>query len=131
MSDTETFMAIGALALDGCTALGCTTVYAGTGENAIRRDTYYGGGLMIGRPPEEFGSFWILHDGMPDFNFRLGAINNIVLDPTTSGTSKRMYITLSSGTTVSATEATVTAPELSPGGFGIYESENDGSTWIN
>ncbi len=130
MSDTESFMAIGALALDGCTALGCTTVYAGTGENAIRRDTYYGGGLMIGRPPEEFGSFWTLHDGMPDFNFRLGTINSVVLDPTTSGSTKRLYITLSSGTTVSATEATVTAPEPSPGGFGIYESENDGSTWI-
>lgn len=130
MSDNEAFLSIGAITLDDCTAQGCTTVYAGTGENAIRRDTYYGGGLLIGTPPGEFGSFWTLRDGMPDFNFRLGAINNIVLDPTTSGTTKRLYITLSSGTTVSATEATVTAPEPSPGGFGIYESENNGSTWI-
>ncbi len=130
MSDYETSLAIGAIALDGCTARGCATVYAGTGENAIRRDTYFGGGLLIGGIFGEFGEFsWILRDGTPAYNFRLGSINNIVLDPATSGSAKRLYITLSSGATASATEATVTAPEPSPGGFGIYRSENGGSTW--
>jgi hypothetical protein len=48
MSDNEESLAIGAIALAGCKATGCSTIYAGTGENAIRRDTYYGAGLLIG-----------------------------------------------------------------------------------
>lgn len=132
MSDREEALAIGALALANCTSEGCDRIYAGTGENAIRRDTYYGSGLLIGGVTGgEFSRFeWTLRDGSPDFDFRGGSINNVVLDPTTSGASTRLYITLSSGVTVSATEATVTAPEPSPGGYGIYQSENDGSTWI-
>ena len=47
-SDQEDGLAIGAIALDGCSASGCTRIFAGTGENAIRRDTYYGAGLLVG-----------------------------------------------------------------------------------
>jgi hypothetical protein len=47
-SDQEESLAIGALALDGCSPAGCDTIYAGTGENGIRRDTYRGAGLLIG-----------------------------------------------------------------------------------
>jgi len=42
-------MSIGAIALDGCDAQGCARVWVGTGENGIRRDTWYGSGLFL--PP--------------------------------------------------------------------------------
>src|SRR5690349_13512440 len=48
MSDFEESLAIGSIALSGCGVSGCSVIYAGTGENAIRRDTYYGAGLLIG-----------------------------------------------------------------------------------
>src|SRR5262249_27061981 len=65
MSDREASLAIGALALDGCVMSGCATIYAGTGENAIRRDTYYGAGLLIGETSSgEFPTFgWTLRRG--------------------------------------------------------------------
>src|SRR5216683_5087075 len=62
MSDNEASLSIGALALDGCNVDGCATIYAGTGENSIRRDTYYGMGLLIGETSGgEFPTFgWTL-----------------------------------------------------------------------
>lgn len=127
--DNQEALAIGALAVDRCDNSGCEVIYAGTGENAIRRDTYYGRGLMIrdNRPGTEFPT-WVTLKGDP-FNFELGSINDVVLDPTTSVPNKRIFVTLSSGTTSSASQATVTAPEPSPGGYGIYRSDNNGGTW--
>ena len=46
-----------------------------------------------------------------------------------SGAAKRIFVTLSSGTTSSAAQATVTAPVPSPGGYGVYRSDDDGLTW--
>ena len=122
-SDQEESLAIGALLLDGCDPSGCITIYAGTGENAIRRDTYRGAGLMIGRTSGgEFPTFIWTPSGASDF--RNGAINNIVLDPT-----KRLFVTLSSGETASASESTVTAP-TPKSGYGIYRSPDaNGSSW--
>lgn len=48
ISDDQPSLAIGAIALDNCSATGCATIYAGSGENSIRRDTYYGMGLLVG-----------------------------------------------------------------------------------
>ncbi|HEV8374823.1 MAG TPA: hypothetical protein VGR38_01160 [Candidatus Polarisedimenticolia bacterium] len=129
-SDQEVSLAIGSLALDQCSPTGCAKVYAGTGENAIRRDTYYGRGLLIGSESGgEISTFtWVRRTGNP-YNFELGSILNVVLDPTTSGASKRIFVTLSSGATASASESTRTAPEPSPGGYGIYRSDDDGATW--
>jgi hypothetical protein len=127
MSDNTPSLAIGALVLDEQVGGMCPLVYAGTGENAIRRDTYYGAGLLIykstGHEIQE--CFWDL-EGRDLFN--QASINNIVLDRTTSGSTQRLYVTLSSGVTASATESTVTAPPP-PQGYGIYLSENQGSTW--
>jgi hypothetical protein len=36
MSDDQASLAIGSLALTGCNSTGCSKIYAGTGENAIR-----------------------------------------------------------------------------------------------
>ena len=145
-SGTEWSLAIGALALGDCNAGGCSRIYAGTGENAIRRDTYYGKGLLIGSYSGCAGCAgsvaWTLHDkglsldGTKKWNFTYASINNIVLDPTTTGPrpeSQVLYVTLSSGVTASASETTVTAPEPlknSPaGGYGIYKSRNNGLNW--
>jgi hypothetical protein len=102
MSDYEASLAIGALALHGCDTMGCDVIFAGTGENAIRRDTLRGAGLLIGRVTGiEFLTFsWALIDGSPSANFKDASINDIVIDPTTSGESTKLFLTLSSGVTV-------------------------------
>ncbi len=129
MSEDQTTLAIGSIALAGCTANnGCSRVYAGTGENAIRRDTYYGAGLLSGVVGPS-GVSWTLRDGSPTYDFTYGTIYNVVLDRTTSGSGQVIYITLSSGVTASASEATVTAPTPYPGGYGIFKSTDDGVTW--
>jgi hypothetical protein len=127
MSDDQASMAIGALALDDCGAGSCGTIYAGTGENALRRDTYYGNGLMIGgMTGGEFPTFVWTPSGVSQF--KQASINNIVLDPTTSGGNKVIYVALSSGVTASASESTVTGP--APGsGYGIYKTINQGGSW--
>ena len=109
MSDNEASLAIGSIALDGCSVNVCTVIYAGTGENGIRRDTYYGMGLLIGQTSGgEFPSFgWTL---VGTSIFKYASITNVVLDPATSGGGKVIYVSLSSGVTASATESTVTAP---------------------
>jgi hypothetical protein len=134
MSDDEASLAIGSIALAGCDSTKCTSVYAGTGENAIRRDTYYGAGLLVGtfdgtsvqwREP--------ISNGLPTYDFTHGSIYNVVLDSNTSGASQVIYITLSSGSTASSSESTVTAPMPWPGGptggYGIYKSSDNGLTW--
>ena len=128
-TDLEDSLSIGALALDGCDASGCAVIYAGTGENAIRRDTYYGAGLLIGQSSGgEIPIFgWTQRTGTP-FDFRQGSLNDVVLDPTTSGATKRIFVTLSSGVTLGAPESTVTAPAPASG-FGIFRSDDNGANW--
>ena len=129
MSDNEASLAIGSIALDGCDVSGCAVIYVGTGENGIRRDTYYGMGLLIGSTSggeiKQFG--WTL---MGASLFKFASITNVVLDPSTSGSSKVIYVSVSSGVTASATESSVTAPPP-PQGYGIYKSTNQGSSWTH
>jgi len=141
MTDNQASLAIGSVTLADCSDSGCLHVYAGTGENAIRRDTYYGRGLLVGTRVSMFGDMqWELRTGTP-YSFSRGSIYNVVLDPNTLGESRHIYVTLSSGVTASASESTVTAPEvvISGGGggsigksvvdYGLYKSLNDGMTW--
>ncbi len=128
IGDNMPSMSIGAITLDPshCTAQGCTRIYVGTGENSLRRDTYYGRGLMIGTASAGAGT-WVW-DTKGESQFSLASINDVILDPTTSGSTKRLYVAVSSGVTASATESTITGP--APGmGFGIYRSDSDGSSW--
>src|SRR4029079_11273037 len=48
-------------------------------------------------------------------------------DPTTSGATKRVFVTLSTGVTAAAPESTLTAPVPS-GGAGIYRSDDQGAS---
>jgi len=129
MSDREDGLAIGAMALDGCTASGCTRIFAGTGENAIRRDTYHGHGLLIGTTSGgEFPTFSWQHVTGSPFDWRFTSINNIVFDPNSNAPNKPIYVTVSSGVTVAAPESTVTVPTAASV-FGIYRSTNGGTTW--
>ena len=129
MSDNEASLAIGSIALDGCDASGCAVIYAGTGENGIRRDTYYGMGLLIGSTSGgEFPQFGWNRVGGNLFKF--ASITNVVLDPATSGGSKVIYVSVSSGVTASATESTLTAPPP-PQGYGVYKSSDGGSNWTH
>src|SRR5678816_556764 len=82
MTDDQASLAIGSIVLAGCTTGGCNQVYAGTGENAIRRDTYYGAGLLIGTV-NGASYVWTLRDGKPLLDFTHGSIYNVVLDPNT------------------------------------------------
>ena len=129
MTDDQPSLAIGAIAVDpaSCSPAGCGTIYAGTGENGIRRDTYYGMGLQIGQMGGgEFPGFtWSLSGGD---TFKYASITSVILDPSTSGGSKAIYVALSSGVTASATESTVTAP-APPSGYGVYKSINAGGSW--
>jgi hypothetical protein len=113
MSDDQASLAVGAITLDGCASTGCATIYAGTGENAIRRDTYYGMGLLIGRKSGEIQQFGWTLSGQEAFKF--GSIYSVLVDPAAPST---LYVALSSGVTASATESTVTAPPP-PNGYGI------------
>jgi len=145
-SDQEASLAIGALALADCDAGGCTRIYAGTGENAIRRDTYAGQGLLVGSYAGCAGCAgivsWTRHDhgtsldGSVKWDFRNASINDLVLDRTTTGPNPEtqvLYLTLSSGVTASASETTMTAPEPLAGsakaGYGLYKSTNNGTNW--
>ncbi len=131
LSDNEESLAVGALAVADCDSSGCATLYVGTGENAIRRDTYYGAGLLVGTRVglDPLTYSWALRDGSSSgYDFHGGSIVDIVLLPGTSGATTTLWIALSSGSTVSTTEATVTAPEP-VGGYGIYKSTDQGATW--
>ena len=125
VSDQEDALAIGAIALDECAQAGCDTVYVGTGENAIRRDTYYGAGLLVGTVNAPFDVSWVAK-GQGIFEF--ASIIDVALDPNTTAPTKRIYVALSSGTTTSSVQATVTAP-VPPMGYGVYKSEDDGDNW--
>jgi photosystem II stability/assembly factor-like uncharacterized protein len=125
-TDDQESLAVGAIALKGCDATGCARIFVGTGENAIRRDTFYGQGFMIGTMNQGEVT-WSLNKGTP-YDFSYASIYNVVIDPDTSGSTTEIYITLSSGVTASASQSTVTAPEPDCG-YGIYRSQFEGSSW--
>jgi hypothetical protein len=124
-------LSIGALAADGCSASGCSRVWIGTGENGIRRDTYYGAGLFLRTPfePPKIarapGSTAAIGDVLTQVaDFRNGSIVSIALAPHAAGTvTDTLYVAVSSGVTSPATEATVTAPEPTSH-YGIFATTN-------
>jgi hypothetical protein len=128
-------MAIGAIAPDGCTAAGCTRVWVGTGEDGVRRDSYYGAGLFqLNEPVIQKGIHHNVAAPGPGLlsqvaDFRTGSVVAMALGPHAAGTATNMlYIAVSSGVTSPAsTEATTTAPAPSTG-YGIFAT-TDGTTF--
>ena len=113
-------MSIGAVAVDGCASTGgCSRVWIGTGEDGVRRDTFYGAGLFLQTPDVIPGI-----DPLSEVDeFRGASIVRIALAPHTAATTDTVYIAVSSGVTSPGTEETVTAPAPSSG-YGIYATTN-------
>lgn len=126
MTDDAPSLAIGAIALDSCTSVRCATVWVGTGENAIRRDTQYGKGVLKGVWSDAENRYLWSSSGQDVFSY--GAITRLLLDPSTAdGEQKVLYAALSSGETANATHSTVTTQPLGP--MGIWKSKDGGASW--
>jgi len=129
ISDYTVSLAIGSLAVADCDPTGCRKIFAGTGENAIRRDTMYGAGLLVGTVLPGGFVYWDVMTGSP-YNFLGRSIIDIVLDESTSGDNQVIWIALSSGVTAASTHSTVTSPAYPRRGYGLYKSSNNGNTWL-
>jgi hypothetical protein len=117
LTDGAPSLTVGAIAVEGCDAGGCARIWVGTGENALRRDTGYGGGLLL-LTPDEFGQASIRVLG--EERLRHGSINNIVLrGGAPGGLATEVWITVSRGLTSNATQSAVHAPPPA-GGYGIH-----------
>ncbi|HEX4959693.1 MAG TPA: hypothetical protein VF173_02555 [Thermoanaerobaculia bacterium] len=127
MTDDAPSLAVGAIALDGCGKTGCGTVWVGTGEDSIRRDTQYGGGILKGTWNSSTNVYdWTV---LGDSKFARGSITKIVLDPATSGSEKVLFAALSTGETSNSTDSTVTTTPAGP--LGIWRSKDAGQSWTN
>lgn len=126
MTDETEALAVGDIELDSCTLERCATVWVGTGENGIRRDTQYGKGVLKGSWNGTRYDWTLLGEE----HFALGAVARLLLDPRTPDDSgKTVFVALSSGLTANATQSTVyTEP---PGSYGIWRSRDAGQTWAN
>jgi hypothetical protein len=116
--------AIGAVLLDpsSCTATGCTEAWIGTGENSLRRDTYYGDGVYhVHLDNEEVGPIWSWTRLDTAQEFKYGATQKLLR--TAAGD---LYVALSTGNTTSAVHANVRAPAPTAG-FGLHKLS--GGTW--
>lgn len=126
MTDDQASLAVGAIRLDSCTAVRCQTVWVGTGENGIRRDTQHGMGVLRGRWKGNRYEWKLLGES----HFARGSITGLVLDPgTPDNAGKRLFVALSSGVTSNASHSTVTTKPA--GAYGIWRSDDAGDTWAN
>ena len=126
ISDRQASLAIGDIVPADCTALGCSKLYVGTGENAIRRDTYYGRGLLVGTL--DFGTWnWQMRGNSLPHDFTGASITDVVRAPT--GSPPRLFLSVSSGVTTSSAQTSVTAPPSDIDTYGIYRSDDDGVSW--
>ena len=128
MTDDALTLAVGDIELDSCTPQRCATVWVGTGENGIRRDTQHGRGVLKGSWNGTLGKYeW---DLLGEEHFALGSISRLLLGPRTAdGPAKTVLVALSSGETSNATHSTVTT--VPPGPYGIWRSGDAGQTWTN
>ena len=123
MTDDQASLSIGALALSGCNEVRCNTIYIGTGENNIRRHTYYGAGLIKGSwSAGEFPRYFFTPLGTSEAEFSGGSIHNVLLD------GSDILVTVSVGRSSSASQSTVEAPPPDAG-YGVHRSSDDGATW--
>jgi hypothetical protein len=123
MTDAQQSLAIGAIALANCNVDRCNSIYIGTGENNIRRHTYYGTGLIKGVwSGGEFPRYSFSILGTSDVAFGRGSIHNLLLD------GGDILVTVSVGRGSSASQSTVQAPPPA-NGYGVHRSSDDGNSW--
>ena len=122
MTHLASSMSIGAILLEDCTAERCNTVWIGTGENNIRRDTYYGMGLMKLVWDSDSNCYSLIAVGDTESQFEGGSIIDI------ARLSDALYIAVSKGKSSSSSTTIVTAPEPEAG-YGIHRSTDEGLTW--
>ena len=129
-------MSIGAIVPDGCDAQGCARIWVGTGENGIRRDTWYGSGLFLLTPvPIPAAPLKPSAQTLPAMqiqqiaDFGYGTVTALALPPHAAGTTTdTAYAAVSSGVTAPGTEASTPAPDP-PEGYGIYKSSGPSLTF--
>lgn len=121
-TDNASSLSIGSILLEDCSDERCDTVWVGTGENNIRRDTYYGSGLMkLTWDPNE-NDYFVSAVGDTESRFRLGSIIDIVR------LGETLYIAISKGKSASSSTTIITAPEPQDG-YGIHRTNDEGITW--
>lgn len=126
MTDAAESPATGVVRLDSCDAQRCRTVWVGTGENGVRRDTQYGAGVLVGRYNSQTDRYDWTQLGADMFRF--GSIADLVLDPSTpDDDGKTLWVALSSGVTANAVHATV--PTQPAAAYGVYKSTDAGQSW--
>ncbi|HEX4963231.1 MAG TPA: hypothetical protein VF173_20540, partial [Thermoanaerobaculia bacterium] len=116
-------LSIGAVVLDPatCSTTGCLGAYVGTGENSLRRDTYYGNGVYHvswGGPPEFQAWSWTRLDTSEQFKY--GNTAALVLD------GDELFVALSAGNTTTPVYASVKAPQPAAG-YGVHRRDAAGN----
>ncbi len=122
MTDLAPWLSIGSLLLENCNNERCNTVWIGTGENNIRRDTYYGKGLYKLIWNESEGEYVLGLVGNSDELFMYGSIIDIVR------VGQTIYIAVSKGKSASGSTTIVTAP-TPEAEYGVHRSNDEGQTW--
>ena len=116
-------LSIGAVVLDPatCEAAGCLGAYVGTGENSLRRDTYYGNGVYrVSWANDEFGGHWSWTRLDTTEQFKYGTTAALVLD------GGELFVALSAGNTTTPTYASVKAPRPAAG-YGVHRRDSAGN----
>jgi photosystem II stability/assembly factor-like uncharacterized protein len=116
-------LSIGAVVLDpaSCDATGCLRAWVGTGENNLRRDTYYGNGVYevaYDNSTEFPGWHWTRLDSANQF--RYGTTAGLVRD------GDELFVALSAGNTTTSVYASLKAPEPAAG-YGVHRRDAAGN----
>jgi hypothetical protein len=118
LTDTQSTLFMGSIAVAAGTDVNHRIIYAGTGEaNFSGHDTFYGRGVLVSK---DSGATWTL-TGNSVFN-RL-AIGKVVIDPTDS-TGNTAYAAVSG-------EPNNGIGDGAGGNWGIWKTTNGGTTWTN
>ncbi|HLJ97812.1 MAG TPA: PKD domain-containing protein [Gemmataceae bacterium] len=115
LTDTQSTLFMGSLAILPGSDINHRILYAGTGEANFSGDSSYGRGVLVSR---DSGATWTL-TGNSVFNQR--SIGSVVIDPTDT-TGDTAYAAVSGNPTNGATFA---------GNYGIWKTMDGGANWTN
>jgi hypothetical protein len=109
VTDDQPSLAIGSITLANCSASRCNLILIGTGEASIRRQTYYGAGLIVGEwmNGTETTQAHYEFSAVATEHFRFGSIQDLRYVPADNS----VYVAVASGVTGSPSGDTKIAPE--------------------